>query len=160
MKQRIHNDIIIGIFLVVVSIILYNISNDFPPEGRFYPKVVLIILFMFGVLITFDGLRKSIFNKSAPTSKDNKSAEAEENIIKVRKLKLPFIVLILSILYVFLISFLGFFVSTIIFLVTILLLLKVKKVTEYLYAVIGTNIFLYLLFVKLLNVSLPEGLFF
>lgn len=68
--------------------------------------------------------------------------------------------MILIVVYVFIIAKLGFYVSTLLFLTLILWITKVRRLLTLVTVPIGTLLFLFLFFQKLLKVSLPTGIFF
>ncbi|MEI3610172.1 tripartite tricarboxylate transporter TctB family protein [Pseudogracilibacillus sp. SO10305] len=156
MKFRIHYDVFTGLFLLIISLCFYFMSAGFPSEGKLFPVTIIVLLLLFSVLIMFSGIKKTLFNKEDTTSTNGENEEAFQK----EQIKIPLITLFLIVVYIILIGYLGFFVSTILFMTTVLLLLKVKGIKGYLFTVIGTTLFLYILFVKLLHVAMPTGLLF
>lgn len=74
--------------------------------------------------------------------------------------KMVLLSMILIVVYVFIIAKLGFYVSTLLFLTLILWITKVRRLLTLVTVPIGTLLFLFLFFQKLLKVSLPTGIFF
>ncbi len=154
MIKRIHSDLYSGIIILAFSVFFYFMSSDFPIEGKRFPITIIYLLILFAILIILSGVKKSIANVPDERKEDDKKS------VTWQQMKTPFFILLITVGYIVLISILGFFISTILFLTSVLLTLKVKGIKGYLLTVIGTSAFLYILFVKLLNVSLPQGIFF
>ena len=68
-----------------------------------------------------------------------------------------FIAVVLTIVYFFLMKYLGFFSATVIYMVAALVYLRVPPVHTVI-AVIGVNVMIYVAFVEFLGVRLPKGL--
>ena len=67
-----------------------------------------------------------------------------------------FVAVILTVVYFFLMKYLGFFSATVIYMVAALVYLKVP-VLHTVIAVVGVNLMIYVAFVEFLGVRLPKG---
>jgi hypothetical protein len=146
--KNIHLDTFIGIFLLIVSVFFYSLTAQMPDDPAVFPKLVLLVLMVFSVLIMCKGITKTIKAK-----RDNLMVERYfENI------RGPASVYIGLCVYVFLIQLLGFFVASSISSVFFMVLFGIKSYFKIFLLVIGINVFVYLLFVWQLKIALPTGL--
>lgn len=140
------------LFLCIISAFLYFITFNFEVfemdkyslGPAFFPRLICIILFLIALIL----LIFSIKNKNYSKIKN-----------KNPNLKYSVIMIIFFIVYVFLIEKLGYLTSTIIFMISIIFLLKSKSLLiNIIFSVVFSSV-IYLLFSKGFNVSLPEGIF-
>ena len=140
------------LFLCIISAFLYFITFNFEVfkmdkyslGPAFFPRFICIILFLIALIL----LIFSIKNKNFSKIKDKSS-----------NLKYSVVTIILFIIYIFLIERLGYFTSTIMFMISIIFLLKSKSLLiNIIFSVVFSSV-IYLLFSKGFNVSLPEGIF-
>ncbi|WP_314295559.1 tripartite tricarboxylate transporter TctB family protein [Fusobacterium periodonticum] len=140
------------LFLCIISAFLYFITFNFEVfemdkyslGPAFFPRFICIILFLIALIL----LIFSIKNKNFSKIKDKSS-----------NLKYSVVTIILFIIYIFLIERLGYLTSTIMFMISIIFLLKSKSLLiNIIFSVVFSSV-IYLLFSKGFNVSLPEGIF-
>ena len=137
-------------FLCIVSIFIFYSATQFNMTfignsglgPDFFPKAIAIVLFILsGILFT-----ESIKNKN------------KKNIYNPN-MKYTFMVIFAFVVYIFLIDRIGYLVSTIIFAIVVITILKSKsKILNIVFAIIFPAA-LYLLFTYAFKVSLPTGLF-
>ncbi|MCL7748842.1 tripartite tricarboxylate transporter TctB family protein [Halalkalibacter alkaliphilus] len=154
--RTLHQDVFIGIGMLILSLFLYIKTFEFAGEAALYPRGLLLLLTIFGILIVYGGFKKT---KQLKEGEDVQS-EGEEEKLTFSTLKSPLTILLLVMIYAGLISLIGFFPSTILFVIVFLWYVGVKKWTVYVYTVVGLNLFIYVLFVLQLNVQLPVGALF
>lgn len=121
------------------------------------------MLTVFALLLILDSLlskRSSGNEKDGAVIKGAERLEEDsfmgENISK----KLLLGTIGLSVLYVALLSILGFLISTPLFLIILIRFLGYEKWVNNVAASVGLTATLYLLFVTVLGVNLPQGIFF
>lgn len=134
-------DSILSIFLLIFCGMYYVAINKLPEEARQYPLFIFVLLLAFTVILLITTFIKK---------------EEKINIFQGMQFKQFGFVLITAIVYVAMINILGFFTSTLIYLLITLLGLKVIPK----YAVItsvGFCIVVYLVFVFFLRVPVPRG---
>ncbi|WP_134700792.1 tripartite tricarboxylate transporter TctB family protein [Ammoniphilus sp. YIM 78166] len=156
MINRIHQDVVIGFIFILVSILLYMKTFDFMGEAAIYPRALIVFMIMFASLIIYSGLKKTKQLKEGHEVK----YEGEEGPLTPSLLKSPFITLLIVGVYAGLLSVIGFFPATILFVIAFLWFMGVKKWKVYVLTSLGLNLFIYLLFVVQLNVHLPLGILF
>lgn len=156
MQSKIHQDIYVGTLMILVSIFLYSKTLSLLSGAALFPRILLAIFILFSILIIIGGFKKTKLMKQG----EEVEYEGDENPLNFGNLKSPITTLFIVICYVSLLSLIGFFPSTILFMVVFLSYMKVKQWKTYVFTIIGLNVFIYLVFVLQLNVQLPVGLLF
>lgn len=151
-KKAINQDVVMGAALLLVSGVLYMMARELISEAAIFPMVLIILLAIFALAILFKGV-----GRDEKTYGDHGDDEEKLN---VEMLKSPLIVFAGIFLYCLLITVVGFFVATSIFLVLYLYLNRYRSIIKVITTVLVVNLFIYLLFVQQLNVRLPAGLMF
>lgn len=140
------------LFLCIISAFLFFITFNFEVfemdkyslGPAFFPRVVCILLFVVALILLIFSIKNKNYSK---------------NKYKNLNLKYSIITIIFFIIYTFLIEILGYLTSTIIFMISIIFLLKNKSfLINIIFSVVFSSI-IYLLFSKGFNVSLPDGIF-
>ncbi|MFD2924893.1 tripartite tricarboxylate transporter TctB family protein [Halobacillus naozhouensis] len=156
MTNKIHQDVFVGGAIVAICVVFYINSLDLADQAASYPRGVLAIFALFAVIIIINGLKKTKQERSG----QEVEYDDEEEDLSMKLLESPLVVLGIVIVYGVLVSLIGFFPATVLFMSGFLLYRGVKDWKSYLYTVVGINLFIYLLFVMQLNVQLPRGIFF
>lgn len=149
MKMK-KTDLGVVAFMYAVCAFFYVYSFDLSQESKSYP--IFTIALLFG-LTTLYLIRMII---SARKFGVESGVEEVFGDFKVLQFVLS---LVLTIVYFFLIKFLGFFVATTVFMVVSFVYLKVPKLHA-LIATVAMDLLIYLAFVQFLGVRLPKGLLF
>ena len=149
MKMQ-KTDIGVVVFMYAVCGFFYAYSAKLSDTSRTYPKFTIALLFF---LTTFY-LVQMILNAR------RFGVESGVDTVFAGFKPVQFIVsVVLTIVYFFMMKYLGFFTATIVFMVASLLYLKVRPVPM-LISVVAMNLLIYFAFVKFLGVKLPSGLLF
>lgn len=139
-----------GIILLIFCLILWffiiptQISST---EDAVYPRFVNVWIAICGILLILKSW-KSTEKIILYESKD------EKGIIRVVATVLIFLI------YIFMIDFLGFFISSFIFIIILMLSFGVRQWIKLISVPIILLFFLYFLIKKILFFPLPEGIFF
>lgn len=156
MTSKIHQDSMAGIIMLVISATLFIKTFELIQEAALYPLILITIFAAFAVFIIINGFKKLDDEKKGKEIElDN-----EEERIHVKLLKSPLITFLIIIIYGLLISMIGFFPATTLFLTAYLWSQKIRDWKAYLFMLVGFNLFIYVVFVLQLNVPLPSGSFF
>lgn len=157
MKKKfvIHQDIVLGFFFLLMSALFYIGARDFPDNVAQFPKLFSIIMAVLSIPVILKGFHQN---------KELKQAVEENPNTKVAlswaELRYPTYTLLSILLYIGGILYVGFFISSAIYMILFMYLLKYRNWV----VVIGTTAILlggiYLIFVRLLSISLPAGLLF
>lgn len=150
MKSRLNQDVYTGFFLLIVASFFIYLSMDLILEARLFPLIFLILLVAFSILLIIKGLRQKEF----------KPIDDDEEKISVSLLKKPIVIYIGILIYCLLIPLIGFFPSTIIFMITFIYINKYKNHKVALLTTLITMLSVYFVFVYQLNVNLPSGILF
>ena len=122
-----------------------------PSGAALFPRVLLIALFCFSIITFYRGIKKSILIVRTRNQKE---------VLTHSKLKLSLSILIVFIMYAISIKYLGFFVSTTIFLIGFLKFCGVQNFRKILISAIITDLLIYALFVVQFNIFFPKGILF
>ena len=146
MKMQ-KTDIGVVAFMYAVCAFFYVYLQELPEDSQTYPMFTIVLLFGLTTLYLVTMLVKA----------KKYGTEAGTDMFKDFAPAQFFFCLAMVILYLLGIRFLGFFTSTTIFMVAVMLFLKVKW-QHLLIAVVSMDVLLYLAFVMFLKVTLPKGI--
>lgn len=143
-------DIGVVAFMYAVCAFFYAYSSKLTAESKTYPMFTIVLLFALTTLY--------LIQMIISARKFGVESGADEVFAGFKPVQ--FIVsVVLTIVYFFMMKYLGFFTATIVFMVASLLYLKVRPVPM-LISVVAMNLLIYFAFVKFLGVKLPSGLLF
>lgn len=154
--KNVHQDIYIGLILIFLAGGLFVKNTSIKGEASLFPLILIILLVLFALFIIKDGYKKT---KNIRNGKEEKF-EGEEERLNFELLKSPLGTFGIVSLYILLVTFIGFFPATFIFLVSFLIYMGVKGLMKNVYVISGFMLFVYVVFVLQLNVRLPSGLLF
>lgn len=143
-------DIGVVAFMYVVCGFFYAYSFQLTEESRSYPLFTIILLFFLTTLY--------LIQMIIAARKFGVESGKEEVFAGFKPMQF-FVSLGLTIVYFFMMKYLGFFTATIIFMAASLLYLKVPLLHSAI-ALVAVNLLIYFAFVKFLGVKLPSGLLF
>lgn len=149
MKMK-KTDIGVVAFMYLVCGFFYAYSFQLTEESRSYPLFTIILLFFLTTLYLVQMIIAA--RKFGVES-------GKDEVFAGFKPKQFFVSLGLTIVYFFMMKYLGFFTATIIFMAASLLYLKVPLLHSAI-ALVAVNLLIYFAFVKFLGVKLPSGLLF
>lgn len=146
-------DIGVGIILCIFSVIIYLYAeqqyvgrgvNRYGPN--FFPQVLSLMMFLASIALIVQAFR----------------GKALKNLEEVNKQGFvrATVTLVLAIAYVFLMNFLGFYLSTVIFLFVVMTYLGQKKLWIRILVSLLVATAVYGLFHYFLKIPLPEGIFY
>ncbi|WP_331775973.1 tripartite tricarboxylate transporter TctB family protein [Sulfurospirillum sp. 1612] len=141
-------DIGLSIFFIVLAVLLYRSTASFPKSTIFttavYIKFLAISLGLAGVVYFFNAIISDKYIKIVFTHNPKK-----------------FFLLILSlVVYVWVMHYLGFIVSTLIFLPVTMRFMGYNAFIKSLFISIGIALFVYFLFERIFEIQLPEMMIF
>jgi hypothetical protein len=149
MKLKMNKEIYLSTAIIVVCAWLYSLSQSLPLVTRRYPQGLLMII---GILAVIEMVTKTI------------KISLSDEIPSVKKPITPLVRVIIAAViclsYVFMLNYLGYFSSTIIFGLVFMLYLGIREPKTLIGVIVGMNLFIYILFVVLLRVRMPQGLLF
>lgn len=148
-KKFISNDVFLGLFTAIISVIFLIQTLEFPESVRLLPGLALGLALMFSLWIAGAGVYKTVQVRNGKADYTNPEMK-----------KRPFILLGTIAIYVFCIQEIGFFVSSAVYLPCAMLLFGQRKVLPIIVSTIGVLLFIYWLFVMQLRVYMPAGFLF
>lgn len=164
------SNIIIGVLLILFSAFYYFSTGEFPPPSKtenlgpaFFPTLLAVTLALLSLLLILGSFR---FRGRSAKEKGGAVIEGaerlEEDAFSADDVSNRYLygTIVMSFLYVGVLTTLGFLLSTSLFLVILIRLLGYDKWVNTLAASAGLTAALYLLFAVALSVSLPAGIFF
>ncbi len=134
---------IISAALLAMVGVLYPMTLDFSDGSDVFPKFILVAMGILAMMLLVLSFRRNV-----PAEKSR--------AVGVK----PYILLLTTTVYIFAISAVGFFTSTVIFLTATMHYLGIRAKTSYFIMVASLSAFYYFIFVRLLHVPLPQGLFY
>ena len=146
--MRIQN-MICGMSILILGGFFYALTFDFPqlsakdPGPAFMPRIYCGLLILFGLIVFIRGILDK--NKKEEQEKTFRYAIASMGIV---------------LLYIIAMPIVGFNISTLFLVFSLLLFSKVRSKITLISIPIGTVLFIYIVFVKLLKVSIPVGSLF
>lgn len=149
-------ELIVSSIVFIVSFILYGVATTFPNYKQsdqvgpaLWPKMLLLaILFLSGFLVIKYACR--VF-RDASSAKDKPSFWDHSGN------RMLILTIMLSLLYGFGVSHVGFLLSIFLFQLVFLMILKVRALPTLILYPIGLTAVVYAIFIKLLYIPLPRG---
>lgn len=139
---------VVAVFYVICGLFFAE-TMKLPPESQTYPKFIVIVLFALTTMYLIQMIMNAVRHGTESGKSDFAGFQAKQF----------FVCLVLSLLYILAVIYIGFYVSTAVFLVVSLFFLKVKP----LYIAIATvalMLLIYCAFTLFLRVQLPNELLF
>jgi len=162
-----YKDLISGVIVVVFSIAIYISSNGIQrmvstsigPD--FMPKLAAVLMGILGVILTIQGALSAVKAPAEITAADAAAAKRHISFIELFKNNLDIATLVLLTLYSLVIGWLGFLISTSVYIFLQIMLMSINKKKKYIVFIAISVIFtcvIYFLFTKVLYVMLPVGI--
>ncbi len=152
-------DIYAVIFLFAVCLLAYWEALPYPYQSAYFPRIIIGLL----ALMTCALLGKSILaGRKEKREGFHVPQERGERlpIWKQQVVRKVVLMIVASAIYLVVLSFMGFFVTTLVYLPVMIRLLGVRKLVTIALSTSVVVFFIYLVFRAFLNVPLPEGLVF
>lgn len=160
-KKYIHQDLLMAVILFLIGLFFFIGSFGLPKSDNpvsnihTFPQLASGALLIFSIYNIWQG-----WEKSRKLNRD--IAEGKEVVpeLSAEKLKFPLIGVGFILLYAIGVAVIGFFVSTAVFLFASIYYLGYRKIWVILCIIGGLELFIYILFVRILFTRLPAGLLF
>ena len=143
-------DIGVVAFMYAVCAFFYVYSFKLSASSKTYPMFTIALLFGLTTLY--------LVQMIIAARKFGVESGADEVFAGFKPMQF-FVSLALTVVYFFMMKYIGFFTATIVFMIASLLYLRVRPVPMII-TVVAMNLLIYLAFVKFLGVRLPSGLLF
>lgn len=150
-------EIIINAIIFCFGGYLYYLATKLPEikiadrvGPSFWPKIILFfIIILSGFLLTKNII--IILKRKSPPKIEVLYLQKDWNIRLV-------LAILLSIIYAFFVSYIGFLISIFLFQLILLIILKVKKVLVLFFFPFIMTVIFYLIFIRTLHMPLPRGM--
>lgn len=145
-------DIISAVVGLILCAYVWFTTATFPEDAvmkigpDFFPRILVIAMVIACGLLLFQALTTKIVRK------------AETLSFKDAGIQRALLILALALVYISVMEFLGFIIATVLCMVTMMYILKLRKVTQMLLVSLGTAIAVNLAFTGFLDIQLPFGL--
>ena len=149
MKMK-KTDIGVVLFMYVFCGLFLYLSQDLSESSKTYPLFTIWLLFGLTTLY--------LIRMLVSAGKYGVESGTDELFDGFKPAQFLFC-LAMTVVYMLMVKFIGYFVATIVFMLAVLLFLRVP-IKATIIAVVSINLLVYLAFVKFLGVRLPQGLLF
>lgn len=140
-KERIYS-----LSVTLISVLLTIQAFRYPAESSHFQRFLCILMVLFSLI----SLSKSLKDKKPKC----------EEITFASVVKLPLIVFLTAIAYILGIAYIGYFVSTIVYMLSMMYLFGERRIVPMGAAIAVFIIVIYALFVHFLGLRLPDGILF
>ena len=140
-------DMIISIVVLGFLTSLAVQIPEIPPVSKGYPLVLLIISYIMTIYLLVSSVYKMKKEENQPTQ-----------VVEQAKIIIPYCLMIA--VYLFLMGKIGYIASTVVFMISSLLYLKLKNKILMIVLSVVLTIILYFVFTNFLTVILPRGTWF
>ncbi|MFZ7103892.1 MAG: tripartite tricarboxylate transporter TctB family protein [Peptococcaceae bacterium] len=147
MIKKLNNDLIIGIFLLIFEGILWTVNTQAPEKAGYYPRYLLICAIVLTLLLVIKSLKGS------------KVTQDEQSVLNKNYLHIA-VLIALTVVYLFFLPYLGYIISTVFYVLSLMLYLGMRNKAYLFVTPLLTTIVLYFVFNKFLLIKLPECIFF
>jgi len=154
--MKVRSEIIISGIILLVACFLFYIASTFPQNRMadqvgpaLWPKIILLLIIILSMSLLIQFVIQSLKEKKA-RPKEDLSAEKEG-------FRMLILTVILSLLYGFGVSYVGFLLSILVFQTLFLLILKVTKIPVLVLYPLSLTVVIYAIFIKVLYIPLPRG---
>ena len=140
-------DMIISIVVLGFLTSLAVQIPEIPPVSKGYPLVLLIISYIMTIYLLVSSVYKMKKEENQPTQ-----------VVEQAKIIIPYCLMIA--VYLFLMGKIGYIASTVVFMISSLLYLKLKNKILMIILSVVLTVILYFVFTNFLTVILPRGTWF
>jgi len=147
MVPKLLGELIVGICMIIVETVLYIASAEIPAKSAAYPKTLIIMAFIFTcafMVRTVLRIKKEGLHREKATGKDGSMLQV-------------IITMAIIFLYVFTMPYLGYVISTPIFVFGIMLYFGMRNILALILTPLCLTLFGHLVFNNLLYIFLPRG---
>ena len=149
-KFSIVREVWLGLGLVLASLFFLQQCGTLNERAAQYPKIILSVLLILSAALLVQG----VFYSFRPERYQKRYGKSNKSI-QWSVVTHPLFVFGATVVYLILFHFINFFVATAVFVPLIMLIFGERKVLTILLTTVGLELFVYLVFVKLLNVYFP-----
>lgn len=154
MKKHIHEDLLMSLFFIIVGLMFFLNSGGLSPDTTYFPLLCARVMMVLCIPVLIHGVKETI-------TMNRKEADGDTTFqISWKELKGPVLTFLMIIGYALCISFIGFFISTFVFMMAFMYIQNYRKLISMLVITVGFEALVWLVFVFQLHLRLPKGLLF
>ena len=153
----VKKDFFLGIFLIAFSFIAYLATLSYPYQSAYFPRVIIVII---GLLGLFTAIRQWTKLKATMQGQRPENSAVSAPFWQQPLVRRVAMMMGSGIIFLILMSLLGFFVAGLIYLPVMIRLLGVRKITTIAISTLFVLLLIYSIFVAFLRVPFPEGIIF
>ena len=142
----INKEKVYSLSVTAISALLTVQAFRYPAESSHFPRFLCVLMVLFSLISLSRALKE-------------KEPKREE-VTFASTIKLPLIVFLTANAYIFGIAYIGYFVSTAVYMIFMMLLFGERRIVPIGAAIAVFIIVIYALFVHFLGLRLPEGILF
>lgn len=142
----INKEKVYSLSVTAISALLTVQAFRYPAESSHFPRFLCVLMVLFSLI----SLSRALKDKE----------QKREEVTFASTIKLPLIVFLTAIAYIFGIAYVGYFVSTAVYMIFMMLLFGERRIVPIGAAIAVFIIVIYALFVHFLGLRLPEGILF
>lgn len=151
--KKTSKELFFALAITIISSLLLITSFTYPPKSSQFPRFLCGLMLLLSILILLRALR-SRAKAEESTEKEGRAGSFLD------KIKVPVMIFLVTIAYVVGIMYIGYFVSSVIFLIGTMSIFGKEKFLTKIIMTAGFLIVVYALFVSFLGLRLPQGLLF
>lgn len=152
MNQRQKLEMALGLFFCLIAIGIFAVSLDFPDspgplDSNTFPRILATLIFIFNGALIYKNLK-------------GKGNQDESVVFETDKREYLYIIALIGliIIYVYLVTSLGFSLTTILFMFVVMFMLGERRKSILLGFPVVFVLSLYFIFARLAMVPLPQGI--
>lgn len=146
-SKQIHNDVYSGAFMLIFSIYFFYIATTMRAGAAKFPKIIMGLMILLSIGCLIQGIIKTRSNV-------NTGSEASAQVLW-SEIKIPLLVFCMITLYVIALQYIGFIISTLIFIPALMLFYRNRNKLLIVCCTVFTIAFIYTLFTVVLKLQLP-----
>jgi putative tricarboxylic transport membrane protein len=152
-----RKDSYVAIFLLVFCGLVYWESYRYPHASAYFPQIIILLLAIMSCAL----LGKSILEgRKKKIAGDRTAGGKGPSFWKKEGVRKVILMIAVFIIYLLVMSSIGFYLTTFIYLPVMIWLLGVRKIKVIAFSTVFVLIFIYLVFSAFLKVPIPEGILF
>ena len=150
MVSKLFGELIIGLCMIIIEVVLYIASKEIPEKSAAYPRVLIILAF----ILTCAFMSRCVIQIKKEGFKKEEQKTEPGAMLQV------LITIVITMLYVIVMPYLGFIISTLLYTAGIMFYLGMRNIFALVLVPPGLTLFGYFIFNNILYIFLPRGVFF
>jgi hypothetical protein len=149
-------DLYVALFLIMFSITAYLEALSYPYKSAYFSRIIIVLMAVMGCIL----LGKTIIESKKESGVRRPEKEGERETIPLWKqsvVRKVAIMIACSMIYLIILSLVGFFATTLVYLPVMIWLLGIRKLKTIAFSTIFVVVFIYMIFGAFLRVPLPQG---